>query len=144
MDILQERCVVGDNGGVNALGRVLAQTFTPTISHRITKIRLKLFRTGVVDPGLITVKVVATNEGYPDGSVIIVSLNNSETPFNVADLTTNPSGHWYSIPLSEIEPGFADLVAGVQYCIWIGDVPTGLCWRVNTNSPYIGGKAYKS
>lgn len=87
--------------GVNWKG----QTFTPSTAHKITSVKLLLYRTG--SPGTYTVSIRATSGGSPTGGDLCSGSIDGNT------LTTDTGGLWYEITLG----AGADLTASVQYAI---------------------------
>jgi len=55
----------------------VAQTFTPSISHDITSVFLRLSREG--NPGTVTVSIRATSAGLPTGGDLAVGTTNGDT-----------------------------------------------------------------
>ena len=129
----------GDDGheaiyGVNWQG----QTFTPSTAHKITYVRLLLWRYG--SPGTITVSIRATNgEGKPTGGDLCSGWTYAIT------LPTSSPGEWRAITLGD---GY-DLDADTKYAIVVrapdGDVDNELRWRRDASSPtYAGGTGVSS
>ena len=126
----------GDDG-FEDIGTVVweAQTFTPSISHKITSVKLKLFRSST--PGTVTVGIRVTDEsGHPTSDDLCVGTTNGDT------LTTNTAGEWREITLG----GGYNLLASTKYAIVIRVAGIGSAyWRVDLSSPtYSGGNAEKS
>jgi len=103
-----------ESEGTNGFGRstsfhYVGNTFTTTVSGFITKIRVKLAKTGS-PTGNITCQIFATDgaETFPTGSALATADNTLE----VSSVTTNTSGNWeeftFSSPLAA--------TAGVIYC----------------------------
>ena len=111
--------------------RWAAQTFTPSVAHTITSVKLKLFRVGA--PGTVTVSIRATSGGQPTGSDLCSGTTSGDT------LTTSTLGEWREITLGS---GYG-LSAGTTYAIVIraisGDGSNSLSWRVDGSSPTYGG-----
>jgi len=109
----------------------VAQTFTPSVAHTITSVKLKLFRTGA--PGTVTVSIRATSGGQPTGSDLCSGTTSGDT------LTTSAPGEWREITLGS---GYA-LSAGTTYAIVVratgGNFSNLLYSRVDTFSTYGGG-----
>lgn len=83
-----------------------AQTFTPSVGHIITSVKLKLYR--INTPGTITARIRATDaNGAPTGSNLCSGTTDGDT------LTTDTAGEWREITFS---PG-ALLLAGTKYAI---------------------------
>lgn len=125
----------GDDNHVWLYGSYwVAQTFTPSVTHTITSVKLKLFRNGL--PGTITVSIRATSGGQPTGTDLCSGTTNGDT------LTTSAPGVWREIALGS---GYG-LSAGTTYAIVIratsGDSSNYVLWRVDGSSPTYGGGMY--
>ena len=111
-----------------------AQTFTPSVAHTITSVKLKLLRSGA--PGTVTVSIRATSGGQPTGSDLCSGTTTGDT------LTTSAPGEWREITLGS---GYG-LSAGKTYAIVVratsGDGSNYLWWRVDGSSPTYGGGMY--
>jgi hypothetical protein len=125
------------NTGDDSVGSVLlahweAQTFTPSAAHKITSVKLKLFRSG--SPGILTVGIRATDvNGHPTGADLCSGTIDGNT------LTTDPAGAWYEITL-----GAGCVLASTKYAIVIrisgGDIGNYVAWLCDITSPtYAGG-----
>jgi len=112
----------------------VAQTFTPSVAHTITSVKLKLFRVG--SPGTITVSIRATSGGQPTGSDLCSGITTGDT------LTTSALGEWREITLGS---GYG-LSAGTTYAIVVratsGNSSNYVWWRVDSSSPTYGGGMY--
>ena len=111
-----------------------AQTFTPSVAHTITSVKLMLYRSG--SPGTVTVSIRATSGGLPTGSDLCSGTTNGDT------LTTLASGEWREITLGS---GYS-LSAGTQYAIVVrapaATAGNLLFWRLDRTSPgYTGGES---
>lgn len=104
-----------------------AQTFTPGTAHKITSVKLLLYRAG--SPGTITVGIRATNTGLPTGNDLCVGTTNGNT------LPTGAPYEWREITLGA---GF-ELSADTLYAIVIRTETTDVAWRRATDNPYAGG-----
>jgi hypothetical protein len=110
-----------------------AQTFTPAIAHKITSVKLLLYRTG--SPGIITVSIRATDgSGHPTGEDLCSGTTNGDT------LPTGSPYEWREITLGD---GY-DLSAGTKYAIVArmsgGDTDNRFLWRRDiSGSAYAGG-----
>lgn len=130
---LYEYYNTGDDGGRVTWSGVgdTAQTFTPQVSHRITSVKLKLYRVG--SPGTLTVGIRATAGGQPTGGDLVSGTTNGNT------LPTASPYEWREITLGA---GY-NLVAGTQYAIVLqvgGDASNYVVWRWDKTSPtYAGG-----
>ena len=129
-----EYYITGDDGVAGFYGTDwVTQTFTPSISHTITSVKLKVFRGG--SPGILTVSIRATDGvGKPTGSDLCLGTTDGDT------LTTNIAGEWRMIALWS---GY-DLVATTKYAIVIrainGSDGNAVAVRVDTTTPtYAGG-----
>lgn len=105
-----------------------AQTFTPSIAHQITSVKLKLARVGL--PGTLTMGIRATDgEGKPTGADLCSGTTDADT------LTTAGAGEWREITFS---PGYG-LTASTKYAIVIralaGDSSNYVSWRGDNTSP---------
>jgi len=111
-----------------------AQTFTPQIAHRITKVRIKIYRLGL--PGIVSVGIRATDaEGKPTGMDLASGTIDGNT------FTEDSLGAWYDIGLGS----GTILSSGVKYAIVLGNSASGWArWKVNTNSDYGGGTSSTS
>ena len=94
-----------DSFWVVSLENWYGQIFTPSTTHTITSIKLKLARNGL--PHDLTVSIREANEGVPNGDDLCVGTIDGDT------LTENETGDWYEITF---EDG-AVLESGVQYAI---------------------------
>jgi len=112
-----------------------AQTFTPSGSHKISFVKLKLYRT--LSPGTITVSIKATDgSGHPVDNDLCSGTTNGNT------LTTDTSGEWREIILGN---GY-DLSGSTKYAIVAraldGDGANHVGWRIDLSSAtYSGGNA---
>lgn len=114
------------------------QTFTPSVAHKITSVKLLLYKAG--SPGEITVSIRATSGGLPTGGDLCSGTTVGNT------LPTGSPYEWREITLGA---GY-DLVADTMYAIVVratgGDVSNALQWRKDQTSPtYAGGcRSYSS
>ena len=121
----------GDNAETGAYdANWWAQTFTPSIAHTVTSVKLKLYRLG--SPGTVIVSIKATSEGKPTGSDLTSGTTNGDT------LTDSSAGEWREITLSNYA-----LSASTQYAIVIraltGDIDNYVGLRYDTTGTYTGG-----
>lgn len=113
----------------------IAQTFTPSTSHKITKVKLLLYRVG--DPGTLTVAIRATSSGKPTGSDLCSGTTDGDTL---------PIGSPYAWREIEFSSSY-NLVASTQYAIVVRgasgvDVNNCVSWRVDsTSATYTGGNS---
>lgn len=108
------------------------QTFTPSITHTVTLIKLLLYRLG--NPGTITVSIRETSGANPTGEDLCVGTVNGN------GITENAAGEWVSFSLGA---GY-ELTASTKYAIVVrvidGDASNALRWRKDATSPtYSGG-----
>lgn len=114
-----------------------AQTFTPTIDHKIYYVKLKMFRINY--PGTLTVSIKATDiNGKPTGDDLTIGTIDANT------FTASP-GLWYQITFASQ----LHLSASTQYAIVVRapyfDLPNEVRWRLDWSSPsYSGGATYTS
>ena len=110
-----------------------AQTFTPATAHKITSVKLLLYRSG--SPGTVTVTIRATDvDSHPTGADLCSGTTNSNT------LPTDSPFEWREITLGA---GY-NLAVSTKYAIVIratdGNDANYVMWRADTSSPaYTGG-----
>jgi len=133
----------GDDRNVYARGEwipgqtITVGTVSDNVDHTITKIKLKLSRSG--SPGTVYVSIRATDEsGLPTGP----DLSSGSIDGNT--LTTDESGEWYEIGMSEYT-----LEASTKYAIIVrapdGDSLNYVRIRVDGSDPtYEGGNLVAS
>ena len=111
-----------------------AQTFTPQITHRITKVKIKIYRRDL--PGILSVEIRATDtEGKPSG------INLASGTIDGNNFTDDEAGAWYEVDLG----AGAILYSGAKYAIVLGNSASGWArWKVDTNSNYEGGTSLTS
>ena len=108
-----------------------AQTFTPAASHDITKVVLKLSKTGT--PGTVTVSIRATTADKPSGGDLCVGTingNDLSASFVNTDIVmgTNPT-----------------LSSGIKYAIVIRAAGSTVHWSIDNTSPgYADGATVRS
>ena len=105
-----------------------AQTFTSPIAHKITSVKLELYRVG--SPGTVTIGIRATNgDGHPTGGDLCSGTTDGDT------LPTSASPEWREINLGS---GYT-LDADVKYAIVAravsGNDVNVVGWRENTTFP---------
>lgn len=111
-----------------------AQSFTPSISHTITSVKLLLYKAGTI--GTLTVGIRATDgDGKPTGADLASGTSDGST------LTTDTAGEWREITLTV---PYA-LTAGIKYAIVIrlsgGNESNRAHWiRDDTAATYAGGE----
>jgi len=116
----------------------VAQTFTPEIPHKITLLKLKLYRNLAFADFII--KITTTDgDGYPTDNVLCSKIFNSEP------ITTVSPGDWYEFSLDEpwiptIDTVYAKIIHGIP------GLPTPyVYWRDDPTAPtYDRGNAYRS
>lgn len=108
--------------------------FTPSISHRITSVKMKLFREA--SPGTVTIEIFAVDgSGFPTGSALASGTTNSNTlP------ATAGAAEWREIDLG----AGALLIASTMYVIKLtapsGDSGNYVRWRRYDSGTYSGGQ----
>jgi len=116
----------------------IAQTFTPAITGKLTKVRVKLFRPYDYDE--FAIKITTTDEnGYPTDNVLGSTLFHSEP------ITEEAPGLWYPY-IPDVKP---TLTKEVVYAIIMHGNPPApnpdLYWRRDSTAPqYFRGCAYGS
>ena len=108
------------------------QTFTPSIAHTVTPVKLLAYRGG--SPGTVTVSIRATSADLPTGNDLCSGTTDGDT------LTTNTAGEWREISLGA---GYS-LLASTMYAIVTratnGDTSNRMYLLVDETSPtYSGG-----
>jgi len=133
MATLYENYNTGDENRESFYGaKWNGQTFTPSVAHKITSVKLKIAR--FASPGTITVGIRATDgSGHPTGSDLCSGTTDGNT------LTTAAEGEWREITLGA---GY-DLSADAKYAIvaraLTGDASNLVFWRKDTSVPTYGG-----
>ncbi|GAI83424.1 unnamed protein product [marine sediment metagenome] len=136
MATLYEYYNTGDDNRLGAWAQAWnAQTFTPSQAHKITSVKLLLFRKGL--PGIVTASIRATDgSGLPNGADLCSGTIDGDT------LTTDEAGAWYEITLGD---GY-NLDADTKYAIVIraptGTVTKTVEWRADISSPTYPGGCY--
>ncbi|MBA7623227.1 hypothetical protein ES703_30620 [subsurface metagenome] len=104
-----------------------AQTFTPLQAHKITSVKLKLWKKG--NPGTVTVSIRNTSAGKPSGGDLCFGTTNGNT------LPTGSPYQWREIALGD---GY-DSGAATMYAIVVrapsGNYSNQLYWRCDYTSP---------
>ncbi len=89
-----ENYITGDDGFVAVwTSGWYAQTFTPSINHIITSVKVKVHRVGA-SPGTFTAHIRATTSDLPSGTDLGSGTTNGD------DVTDNTDGEWIEITLS--------------------------------------------
>jgi hypothetical protein len=136
-EVVYEYYETGYTGSFDAQDETwLAQTFTPSVSHRITTVKLYLERTG--SPGDLTVGIRNTSGDAPTGADLCYETVDGDL---LAD----------SLAWVEFDMGAGyDLIAGTKYAIVIrcpnGGVSDWILWGsdASATSTYAGGWHYES
>ena len=92
---LYEHYNVGDDAEAQTMWSATtwgAQTFTPSVAHRIISVRLKLQRHGLT-PGTFTVSIRATSVGKPSNGDLCVGTIDGD------DISDAAGGEWWEITL---------------------------------------------
>jgi hypothetical protein len=116
----------------------IAETFTPAITGKLTKVNVKLYRP--YDYDAFTIKIVTTNDNdYPTDNVLASTIFHSEP------ITEQSPGLWYTY-VPDVLP---TLTKDVIYAIIIhGNLPLpnpDLWWREDSTAPqYFRGCVYRS
>lgn len=110
------------------------QTFTPSISHNITSVKLLLRR--VLLPGQVTVSIRAATYGKPIGPDLCSGTFDGNT------LTTDGAGEWKEItfdihPLLDASTTYAIVIRAIA-----GDGSNNLRWRDDNSYPAYPGGLY--
>ena len=128
MATLYENYITGDDTGyIIALVVWEAQTFTPSVNHIISSVKLKLYRVG--SPGTLTVSIRATTSDLPSGADLCVGA------VGVDAVTLDTAGEWVEITFT----AGALLVASTKYAIVtriLTHTPGNyLAWLADSSSP---------
>ena len=120
-----------NSGSINATSWI-AQTFTPSTAHKITSVKLLLYRYST--PGTITVGIRATDgSGHPTGGDLCSGTTNGDT------LPTGSPYEWREITLG----AGATLSADTKYAIVARALSASgvkkAIWRVRNPGGYDGG-----
>lgn len=132
-----EYYITGDDGwDMCYLTSWNAQTFTPSTAHKITSVKLLLFRVG--SPGTVTVSIQGVDvSDHPDGTDLCSGTTSGNT------LTEDTAGEWREITLG----AGADLDADTKYAIVIrvldGTIENYVSWRYDSTDPTYAGGCYE-
>jgi hypothetical protein len=136
---LYEYYNTGDDSVNNVFGIYwTAQTFTPAVAHKITSVKLLLYRLG--SPGTVTVSIRATDgSGHPTGGDLCSGTT---------DGNTLPTGSPYEWRETTLGDGY-DLAASTKYAVVArapgGDASNKVLWRRDGSDPtYAGGNGEHS
>ena len=133
MATLYEKHSTGDDTqatiyGVNWEG----QTFTPSIGHTVTSVKIKIWR--VLSPGTITVSIRATTSSVPSGADLCSGTTDGDT------LPTTDTSEWREITLG----AGTSLTASTEYAICVratsGDSSNYVNWRDDDDAGYGDGQ----
>lgn len=124
-----EYYITGDDGQATFLNTTTytAQTFTPTVSHTITSVKLLLYKLNT--PGLVYASIRATDvNGHPTGADLCAGTS---------DASTLPDGSPYEWREITLGAGYK-LTAGVKYAIVVhADAFSSdrVYWRLDATDP---------
>jgi hypothetical protein len=127
-----ENSITEDGSALFAYGaRWVGQTFTTSVPHTVTSVKLKLYRVGSLDT--ITVSIRGTSSEVPTGSDLCSVTIAGST------ITTNPAGEWYEFTF---DAGYM-LATGTKYAIVVGvangSYPDNYLAAMGTTTGYSGG-----
>ena len=115
-----------------------AQTFTPSVSHSLKKVELKLLREGTI--GDVTVEIRATTAGLPDGTNAVYGSALASKATDCSAVTTGAAGEWVAFVFAAP----VNLTASTVYAICVAcdtyDVDNNIKWRTDTSGAYTGGQ----
>lgn len=132
---LYEHYNTGDNLYSMAYGALwFGQSFTPTTTHQITSVKLKLWKDG--SPGTVTVSIRATEGGVPIGEDLCSGTTDGDT------LPDNPDTEWREITLGNGCTLNASTMYAIVFRALDGDSDNTADWRGDTTSPTYTGGAY--
>lgn len=142
MPTLYQNFTTGDDTRATVFGATWrSQAFTPSITHLITSVKLKMLR--VDSPGDITVSIRTTDgSSKPTGS----DIDGVTGTTSGNNLTTAAGGEWREITLS----AGITLNLGSQYAIIVRAIGASgfpdqyVGWRANSNGGYGGGSTFNS
>lgn len=131
-ETLQDHCNTGDSGRMSLWDIYWkGQTFTPSGSYKITKVKLRLYRYG--SPGTINVSIQTTTNELPSGTELCSGTTDGDT------LPTGSPYEWREIALGA---GY-QLSASIKYAIVVSGPSSSLFnsarWRYAGTSGYAGG-----
>jgi len=143
MPTLFEKYITGDDTGIIFYGalRWMAMSFTPSKTHDLTSVKLKLYRVG--SPGILTVSIQATTDGgsWPFAKIPTgADIDGTTGTTNGNTLTTGIGAEWREITLDSV----VRVTAGTTYAIVIraltGAVGNYIVWRWDDDAAtYEGG-----
>lgn len=121
-----------DNASLNAYQNYwYVQTFTPVVSHRLTGVKLLLYRIGI--PTTTTIHIRATDPATKEP----IGDDLTSASFDGSTLTDDPAGEWKEITL----PRYS-LKKDVRYALILSElanIEVGVAWRRDDG---IGGTGY--
>lgn len=128
-----EYYITGDDEAAPSRSYYLGQTFTPVTAHKITSVKLLLYKNG--SPGTLTIEIKATNgEGLPTGDALCSGTSNGNT------LPDGAPYEWREITLG----AGTNLDADTKYAIILnklGDINNQIIWRRDGSDPtYANGE----
>ena len=138
-DTLYEKSNTGDDGFATWYGANWeAETFTPSITHTITSVKLLMYRDDGELPGTITLSIRGTTANLPSGADLCSGTTNGNT------LEITGVGEWREITLG----AGTLLIAGTKYAkvfrAITGDASNRVRSRVTNPGTYSGGSAVYS
>lgn len=115
----------------------LAQTFTPSTAHTLTKIKIKVFRVGL--PGTTTLQIQAVDgANKPTGAALSSGTFNSDT------ITTDSGGEWVTITMSSYALAASTMYAMVLFNTAWATASKQTNWRQKAVGAYAGGQVNQS
>lgn len=140
MATLYESFTTGDDNNIEMYGVVWrGQTFTPSVSHTLAQIDLKLYREG--NPGTFTVSVREVDASHKPTGADIGGVTGT---IDGDELTTDTDGEWVEITFG----AGIDLVAETEYAIVTraisGNITNSIHARVDTGNGYADGLGVSS
>lgn len=132
MSIKYEYYITGVDAAyqINAATLWRAQTFTPSISHTITSVILKIYRNGT--PGVVTASIRTVSGNVPTGSDLCSGVTNGDT---LPEYPPHYIGEWREITL-----GIGTLLtSGTLYAIVLRPAANSLYWEADDGGSYAGG-----
>src|SRR3990167_8363294 len=138
-DTLYERSNSADDSNASIGGSTAweGQTFTPSIQHTVTSVKLFLYRDDGVLPGTVTVSIRNTSAGLPTGADLVSGTFNGDTA------TTSGAGNWEEFTFTG---STTQLAASTTYAIAIRVSAATAQIKSKATNPgqYTGGTAVSS
>ena len=135
-ETLYQKYTTGDNSQDSVYGAFWGgQSFTPVLNHKITSVKIKVYRTG--NPGTVTVSIKGTDgDGKPTGADL------ASGTFDGNAITADTAGEWKEIVFSS--PYYA-LRPVTKYAMVSrapdGDASNKITWRMDSaTAAYTGGE----